>query len=199
MSAFIRPQVAARPSHPRRSLAGLPATWAVLSILMALLIGCGDKGGPKPIIRRPQDFLPPGTETMQKDGGPRIATDVSGLKDIVGSGFADYTENGFLEMVEQMYSGTVGGTSATMRVWIFDMGTAEDAAGLHVLLLQEDPSWETWNDLGNEDHRRSTPFGYEILFRRDNYSAQLDISVDSQAARDLLFSFATQIDQAIGG
>jgi hypothetical protein len=174
------------------------AAGLVLAFLLASMIGCGDDGGPAPVIRQLVDLLPPGTDTMQKDGDPRTATDASGLKGIVGSESIYYTNNGFLEMIEQMYGGAVGGTGAVARVWIFDMGSAENAAALHEELLQGG-SWEEWNDLGDEDHRRSTLLGFQILFRRDNYSAQLDISVTSQDARDVLFLFATQLDEAIIG
>jgi hypothetical protein len=136
---------------------------------------------------------------MQKDGAPRTATDAAGLQDIINGGFEDYTSNGFLEFVEQNYTGTVGGTSATVRVWIFDMGTAENTALLHDLLLEEG-AWEDWGVLGDEDHRRSTELGSVILFRRDNYSAELTVlGSSSQDARNLLVLFATHIDQEIQG
>ena len=175
------------------------AAFTIFAALLMSPLGCGDDdGGPKPVIRHPQDFLPPGTEAMQKDGNPRTATDAAGLRDIVNVGFEDYTNSGFLEMVEQMYSGTVGGASAAVRVWIFDMSSEENCASLHDLLLQ-DGAWEDWGVLGDEDHRRTSPLGFVILFRRDNYSVQLDISANSQDARDLLVLFASHIDQEIQG
>lgn len=198
MSPFARLNAGARHFGPRFFTVWSFAAGIFFLAVSTSFIGCGDDGNPTPIVSRPADFLPHGTEAMQQEGTPRTATDNAGLRDIVDEGFEYYATNGFLEMVEQMYSGTVGGTSATARVWIFDMGTAENTASLHEQLLQEG-SWEDWAVLGDEDHRRSTELGFTILFRRDNYSAQLDINLSSQDARDLLALFANHIDQAILG
>ena len=199
MSPFARLSTCTCYLNSQRSPAWLLAAGIVFFALATSPIGCGDDdGGPAPIIRHPQDFLPPGTEAMPKDGNLRTATDTAGLQDIVTGGFENYTSNGFLEMVEQVYSGTVGGASATVRVWIFDMGADENAASLHDLILQEG-SWEDWGVLGDEDHRKSGLLGFVTLFRRDNYSVQLDISSNSQDARDLLVLFASHIDQEIQG
>jgi len=165
-------------------------------ILMTSPMGCGDDGGTKAKIRHPQDFLPPATEAMQKNGPPRTATDTADLQDIVKDGYEVYTNNGFVEMVEQLYQGTVGQESAAIKIWIFDMGTAKNAESLHDELLQKG-SWEEWNELGDEDHRQTKLLGFVILFRLDKYSVELEIDSKSQEAEDLLVLFATHIDYEI--
>jgi hypothetical protein len=157
--------------------------------------GCGgDDGGSKPAIQHLADFLPPGTDAMQKDGSPVTASDVTGLEDIVNGGFEVYVSNGFREMVAQHYSGTVGRSSATVRVWIFDQGSGDNAGSLNEELVREG-AWEEVDEIGDDDHRRSELFAFIILFRRDQYSAQVEISANSQDAKDLLVLFATHIDQ----
>jgi hypothetical protein len=179
----------------------LLALGVVVLILGPFLLACNeddDDNGTNPVIRHPQDFLPPGTQGMPAVGSPRIATDTAGLQDIVNGGFQVYTNNGFQELAEQTYEGTVGSNSATVRIWIFDLGDAANAEALHDELLQEG-SWEEWDGVGDAAHRRTELFSHIILFRRDNYSARLDISNSSQDAKDLVVLFATHIDQRIIG
>jgi hypothetical protein len=170
---------------------------AMLCLVTALTAGCGgEEGGSQPTIRHPEDFLPPGTAAMQKDGNPRTATDTAGLQDIVDGGFEVYTNNGFREMVEQMYTGNVGGSNATVRLWIFDQSSTENAQALHEDILQEG-TWEQSGKIGDAEYRRTVLFASIILFRRNQYSAQLEISANSQDAKDLLVLFATHVDQEI--
>jgi hypothetical protein len=133
---------------------------------------------------------------MQEDGSPRVATDTAGLQDIVNGGYEIFTTNGFQEMVEQNYEGTVAGTAATMRVWIFDMAETDNATVLHDELTRTG-AWEEWSEVGDQAHRRTELFAHIIMFRREQYSVRLDISSSSQEAKDLLSLFATHIDQEI--
>jgi hypothetical protein len=185
-----RLSTSARPSRPALPL----FSFLAFSFVLAFAAGCGSDGSSKPAILHPEDFLPPGTEAMQKDGSPRTATDTAGLQDIVNGGFEVYTNSGFREMVEQMYSGTVGGANATVRVWIFDQATSDNAVALHEEILQEG-TWEQTDEIGDAQYRRTELFASIILFRRDQYSAQLEISANSQDAKDLLVLFATHVDQ----
>jgi hypothetical protein len=182
----------------RRSHAAWPLCAALL--LGCLLLACGSdddgNGNTDPVIRRPQDFLPPGTEDMPKSGDPQVATNTGELQDIVNGGYEVYTNNGFQEMAAQLYDGTVSGTAANVTVWIMDQGSAAGAAALHEDLLQVG-AWEEYQGLGNAAHRRTELFSHIMLFRRDEYSAQLTISNSSQDAKDLVVLFATHIDEEI--
>lgn len=181
------------------------AAGIVLILAAALPLGCGgddDPTGPNgadtTAIHHPEDFLPPGTASMARDGAARVATDIPGLQDIVNGGYEVYTGNGFREMVEQNYSGTVGETAATMKVWIFDVTTPENAVSLNDELLQSG-AWEELNQVGEQDNRQSSLFAYTLLFRRNQYSVRLEISTNTQNAKDLLLLFATHIDTEIQG
>jgi hypothetical protein len=168
---------------------------AALILPLSLLPGCGgDEDEPGPTIRHLQDYLPPGTAGMVKDGSPRLATDTAGLQDIVNGGYEVYTNNGFREMIEQRYAGTVGGNSATMKIWIFDQSTRANVLALHDELLQVG-IWENWGQAGEEGFERTELFAYLILFRRDEYSVRLEVGNTSQDGKDLLGLFATHIDQ----
>ncbi|MFH1679487.1 MAG: hypothetical protein ABIH26_02440 [Candidatus Eisenbacteria bacterium] len=170
----------------------------VLILPAFLSLGCGgdDEGGTDTVLRHPEDFLPPGTEGMPENGNPSTATDADGLREIVNGGWQIYTNNGFREMVEQLYSGTVGGTSATIQVWIMDVETSENAASLQEELTAES-TWENAGVIGDEDHRLTSLFAYTILFRREGYSVQVEISTGTQDSKDLAVLFATHIDGEI--
>ncbi len=170
----------------------------LLLIAMSGSPGCSkDDNTSGPTIRHPEDFLPAGTDAMAKDGNARIATDTDGLRLIVNGGYQVYTNNGFREVVEQVYSGTVGGSAASVTVWIIDVGSSENADALHRELLQIG-TWEEMDELGDEVHNQTALFAYTLLFRRGRYSARLVSSTSSQDAEDLVLLFATHIDQEIG-
>jgi hypothetical protein len=135
---------------------------------------------------------------MPKDGPSRTATTTQTLQDIVNGGYEVYTNNGFRELAEQKYSGTVGTAAASFTVWIFDMGTAANAEALHDEQTQVG-TWEAAGEVGEEDHRQTALFAYTILFRRGKYSVRLESSANSQDAQDLLILFATHVDQEITG
>ena len=127
-----------RSTRHTKSIGSIPLL--LVTALVLLAAGCGG-GGSEPAILHPEDFLPPGTDAMKKNGVATTATDVSGLEDIVNGGFEVYVSNGFREMVAQDYAGTVGGSSTNIRVWIFDQGTAENEATLNEELVLEG-TWE---------------------------------------------------------
>lgn len=185
------------PGSDLRRRALLLAFAATCTLLAVVPAGCSkDEEGNGPTIRRPQDFLPPGTAGMQKDGSPRIATDTASLQDIVNGGYEVYTNNGFQEMVEQLYSGTLGGTATSVKISIFDMVNTQNTITLHEELLQVG-TWEEYDQIGDAAHRRTELFAHIFLFRRTGYSVRLEISNSSQDARDLVVLFATHIDQEI--
>jgi hypothetical protein len=168
-------------------------------ILAVALTACNDDDdvtGPE--LRDLADFLPPGTATLTKAGDPRLASDVASLQDIVNGGFEVYTNNGFQEMIEQLYEGSVGGSVANVKVMIFDQGNAANAAALNEELTLEG-AWEAWGEIGDEAHKSGGLFAYIILFRRDEFSIRLDIDGSTQDAKDLLELFATHIDLEITG
>jgi hypothetical protein len=171
-----------------------------ICLIMIALCGAGcsgdDDGESAPEIRHPQDFLPPGTQGMVKDGNPRTASDTVGLQEIINGGYEDFTNNGFQEMVEQNYAGTVGGNQASIRVRIYDMGAAENTAALHVELTDEGP-WQANDEIGDEEDRLRASSYQTILFRRGQYTSELVITDGSQDSMDLLILFATHIDQEI--
>jgi hypothetical protein len=191
-----------------RSKTGKLGFWPALLLLLLIPLGCsedpasnddggddgGDNGGGE--IRHPVDFLPPGTSGMPKDGTPTTATDTLGLQGIVNGGYEVYTNNGFQEVVEQMYAGTVGGEATTVRVWIFDMTRAQNAEALHDELLLVG-TWVDTGQVGQADHRKTELLSYTILFRRGQYSARIEIYSTSQDAQDLALLFATHIDLEI--
>ena len=175
--------------------------WALLAAVICgtALIGCSsDDETTGPAIRRPRDFLPPGTESMPRDGAPREATDTDGLRLIVNGGFQVYTDHGYREIAEQMYAGTVGQESATVRVWIVDVASAENAEALNEELRQIG-TWQDAGEVGDQDHRRTALTGYTVLMRRGAFSVQIDVSLSSQDAQDLAVLFATHIDGEIQG
>ncbi len=169
-----------------------------LAALLVTAAGCSkDDNTSGPTIRHPQDFLPAGTEAMPKAGSPRVATDTDGLRLIVNGGYQVYTNNGYREVVEQAYSGTVGSSAASITVWIIDVGSSENADALHDELLQIG-TWEEMDELGDEAHSQTALFAYTILFRAAGYSARLVITTSSQDAKDLVLLFATHVEQEIG-
>ena len=172
---------------------------AALLLLAALLpIACSDDedNGEQPVIRHPEDFLPPDTGGMIKSGDASVATDAESLQQLINGGFQIYVNNGFVEMVQQIYSGSVGGSTAEITAWIFDQGSTTNAMALHDELLQLG-TYEELTGIGDSAHRKDDLFTHTILFRRNNYSSQLVINPNNQDAKDLLQLFATHIDGEI--
>ncbi len=172
----------------------------ILAVVTLSLCGCkDDDGGVTPPVRHPEDFLPPGTEGMPKYGSPRIATNVDELQEIVNGGYQDYSNNGFQEMVEQNYVGSVGGSPASATVRIFDLDSAENAAAVHGELTREG-NWEVVEGLGDEAHQMTSgSLAHTLQFRRSLYWVSLVINSTVQDAKDLLLLFAIHIDQEIIG
>ncbi|MBD3335378.1 MAG: hypothetical protein GF355_07660 [Candidatus Eisenbacteria bacterium] len=185
-------------SQPWRGDARLIASVVAVILATALIPGCSDDdGGSEPVIERPQDLLPPGTETMVADGDPRIATDASGLQEIVNGGYETYTNHGFQELAEQKYNGQVGEADGVgTTIWIFDMGSGENAAELQVELTREGP-WQESDQFGAEEHRLRSSNSQTILFRLETYSVRLVIGNGSNDAEVLLELFAEHIEGEI--
>ncbi len=175
----------------------------LLLILGALAVGCSEDSndnGEQPVIRHPQDFLPPSTSGMLTSGDPSVATDAASLQDVVNGGYETYTNHGFEEMVYQRYEGTVGGTSAMAEVKIFDQGTTANAEALNHEIRQMGLfTWETLSGIGDEAHQGVGLNAYGIIMRRANYTSELTITSSTQDAQELLRLFATHIDTEIQG
>ena len=191
-------------STPRRDSSILPIIAAVVVLILgALAAGCtedsNDNGG-QPVIRQPQDFLPPSTSGMLTSGDPSVATDTASLQDVINGGYETYTNHGFEEMVYQRYEGTVSGTSAMAEVKIFDQGTAVHAEALNDEIRQMGQfTWESLSGIGDEAHQGVGLNAYGIIMRRADYTSELTITSSTQDAQELLKLFATHINNEIQG
>jgi len=182
------------------SIATRIVTILALLSLWCWFSGCSeDEGDEQSQIRHTEDFIPPETTGMTKDGPVQIATDQTTLEEIINGGYQFYINNGFQELAAQNYLGTVGTYSnIAMEVWICDVQSAANGAGLHADLMQTG-SWEQVDELGDADFRSEALTAYTILFRRGKYFMKLIIDLKTQDAKNLLGLFASHIDQEIAG
>jgi hypothetical protein len=176
-----------------------PRRAAILAplLLATALIGCGKDNSPQPSIRHPQDFLPQTLSGLARDGAVRVATNVTELQAIVDGGYQTYTQHDFRELAEQSYSGTLGGSSTTLRARVFDQGTAAAATALFADVNVDPGGCTTLLDFGDEARICSGLLTQTVQFRRGIYWVELVIQDTSPDGRSLLELFAQHVDGEI--
>ncbi len=181
----------------RASVRVAGALWLLAGL--SLFAGCGDdkstNGTPGPTTpSHPQDLIPPSGGGLTRSGEMLLADTAQELQQAIDGGYSLYTQYSFQEFAGQEFHATVDGNQQTVRIWVFRMGTAQNAQDLH-------------NDSNNQMGTPTSEYGSEarieissattIRFWRDVYWTLLTIDSSSANAQTLLALLARNIDDEI--
>ncbi|MBU1699936.1 MAG: hypothetical protein KJ970_13960 [Candidatus Eisenbacteria bacterium] len=187
----------------RTLAAGFVVSAGLVLALGIFLAACSDdkgNGGTEPTIRHPQDFIPQGTSGMSLNGSVQVATNAEELQQVINGGYGVYLTYNFQELALQNYLGNVAGSQASLDVYIYDMGTAEDAADLHHdVEINGSGSYEELDDVGDEE-RLFIGLGWQkIQFLKGQYWVRIYIDSSTEDAKTLLDLFGTAVVDEIAG
>jgi hypothetical protein len=129
-------------------------------------------------------------------GSGWTANSISELTGYIDGEADIYQRYGFIEAAYQQYGGTVNSQSATLAIYIYNLGSAANA-----LSTYNDPGLEMngaidWTGgAGDKSHyARNSGLSQTLSFIRKNYFVKLQIDADTDESLNVIKQFALNID-----
>jgi hypothetical protein len=120
----------------------------LLSMIVALLVpACSKKSSSDPTVQTVEDLLLKDNEISgwTRSGSGWVANNDQELFGPIDGAAPDYIQYGFEEGAGQDYSGRILLETATIELWIFDMGTVANASAIFSVRKEKLSSTETWS------------------------------------------------------
>ena len=132
-------------------------------------------------------------------GSQWVASSVSELTTYI-DGLADiYQRHGFVEAAHQDYQGSVNSRSTTLRLTVYNQGTASNAASLYNDTDLGFSGAIDWTGGAGEaaHYVRNAGLSQLLGFQRGSYFVLLEIGTDSDESLNVLKTFALNVDGKI--
>jgi hypothetical protein len=174
---------------------------AVLAMSVISIVSCSKKSTDTGDILTAEDLLVDNNEiTGWTYTGQRWTANSYSELTVYINGQADtYERHGFQEAAHQDYAGTIDSGTRTLKLSVFDQGTAENAKATF-----DDPDTGVtaatiWTDGAGEEakYRRFNQLSQLLSFYSGRYFVLLEMNFDTEESLSILKQFALNVDGKI--